>query len=404
MNLGMETEYLEFKRSTSELKEAMLSICAMLNKHQRGELYFGVKNDGTVIGQMVTEDTLRDISQKIQTSIEPRIYADVKLINLDGKSCIHVSFEGNDTPYFTNGIAKIRMSDEDITISPLKLSEIYRKKYTQFGVWELLVSKKTIDEVDEDLLNRYILQAKNSGRIVIDFTNKETVLNQLELVDGKFLLNAGKVLFSSEITQDLQMAIFATTERLTFNDIQRYHGPILRLVDIAENYIKSNIHWGVEFDGTMQRKEVPEIPINAIREALLNSFCHKDFSAGESNEVAIYKDRIEIYNPGEFPEGFEPENFIDDSLRSIRRNPLIARILYFSKDIESFGTGLKRIKEECDRAKVRYKFKKIKGGFIVCFYRPSYKSLQVAPQVAPQVELLDNQQVPTTEHVLQNQI
>nr|MDE6655631.1 putative DNA binding domain-containing protein [Anaeroplasmataceae bacterium] len=290
MNLGMENEYLEFKRSTSELKEAMLSICAILNKHQKGELYFGVKNDGTVIGQMVTEDTLRDISQRIKTSIEPRIYADVKLVELDGKSCVYVSFEGMDTPYFANGIAKIRMSDEDITISPMKLSEMYRKKYTQFGVWELLVSKKTINDIDEDLLNRYILQAKNAGRIAIDFTNKETVLNQLELVEGKFLLNAGKVLFSSEITQDLQMAIFASTERLTFNDIQRYHGPILKLVDIAENYIKNNIHWGVEFDGAMQRKEVPEIPINAIREALLNSFCHKDFSVGESNEVAIYKD------------------------------------------------------------------------------------------------------------------
>lgn len=173
------------------------------------------------------------------------------------------------------------------------------------------------------------------------------------------------------------MAIFASTERLTFNDIQRYHGPILKLVDIAENYIKNNIYWGVEFDGTMQRKEVPEIPINAIREALLNSFCHKDYSVGESNEVAIYKDRIEIYNPGEFPEGFEPENFTNDSLRSIRRNPLIARILYFSKDIESFGTGLKRIKEECEGVQVRYEFKKIKGGFIVCFYRPSYKPSQV---------------------------
>lgn len=100
MNLGMENEYLEFKRSTSELKEAMLLI---LNKHQKGELYFGVKNDGTVIGQMITEDTLRDVSQRIKTSIEPRIYADVKLVELDGKSCVYVSFEGMDTPYFANG-------------------------------------------------------------------------------------------------------------------------------------------------------------------------------------------------------------------------------------------------------------------------------------------------------------
>lgn len=55
MNLGMETETLELKKSTGELKETMHSICAILNKHQYGELYFGVKSDGTVVGQVVTE-------------------------------------------------------------------------------------------------------------------------------------------------------------------------------------------------------------------------------------------------------------------------------------------------------------------------------------------------------------
>ena len=170
------------------------------------------------------------------------------------------------------------------------------------------------------------------------------------------------------------MAIFATNERLTFTDIQRYHGPVLKLVDIAEAYIKNNIHWRAEFTGSLQRTEIPEIPVDAIREALLNSFCHKDYSSGQSNEVAIYKDRIEIYNPGTFPEGFEPQDFIDRPERPIRRNPKIARILYYSKDIESFGTGLKRISDACNTAGVRYEFKKLKSGFIVCFYRSEEKA------------------------------
>ena len=144
-------------------------------------------------------------------------------------------------------------------------------------------------------------------------------------------------------------------------------------VDIAENYIKSNIHWRVEFTGALQRTEIPEIPIDAIREALLNSFCHKDYSSGQSNEVAIYKNRVEIYNPGAFPEGYEPQDFIEKAERPIRRNPKIARILYYSKDIESFGTGLKRIADACDNAGVRYEFKKMKSGFVVCFYRTEEK-------------------------------
>lgn len=68
LNLGIETETLEFRKSTGELKEAVQSICVILNKHQHGELFFGVKPDGTVIGQVVTAESLREVSQKIKNS------------------------------------------------------------------------------------------------------------------------------------------------------------------------------------------------------------------------------------------------------------------------------------------------------------------------------------------------
>lgn len=50
MNLGSESETVEFKKSTGEHKEALQAMSAMLNKHGHGMLYFGVKDDGTVIG------------------------------------------------------------------------------------------------------------------------------------------------------------------------------------------------------------------------------------------------------------------------------------------------------------------------------------------------------------------
>lgn len=373
MNLGIESEILEFKKSTGELKEAVQSICAILNKHQHGDLYFGVKPDGTPVGQMVTEESLRDVSQKIKNFIEPHIYPEITKVIIDGKECIHVKFEGNQVPYFACGIAKIRVADEDLTMSPEQITELILRSGREGNRWENLVSNKTVNDVDEALLKKYTEQAHEVGRIAISYSDKRTVLNQLELTEGDALLNAGKALFSDDIVQDIQMAIFATNERLTFNDIQRYHGPVLKLVDIAENYIKSNIHWRVEFTGELQRTEIPEIPVDAIREALLNSFCHKDYASAQSNEVAIYKDRVEIYNPGNFPEGYEPQDFIDKAERPIRRNPKIAKILYYSKDIESFGTGLKRISEACNAAGVKYEFKKMKSGFVVCFYRSEEK-------------------------------
>ena len=69
-----ETEALEYKRSTSELKEAVVSIAAMLNKHGRGALYLGVRNDGTPVGQDISERTLRDVSQAISNKSEPQVY------------------------------------------------------------------------------------------------------------------------------------------------------------------------------------------------------------------------------------------------------------------------------------------------------------------------------------------
>ena len=71
------------------------------------------------------------------------------------------------------------------------------------------------------------------------------------------------------------------------------------------------------------------------------------FGTGQSNEIAVFKDRIEIYNPGSFPTGITPEIFIQGNSRPVRRNPLITRILYYSKDMESFATGLKRIYTVC---------------------------------------------------------
>ena len=71
MNIGFESETIEFKRSTSELKEGVISIASILNKHGAGLLYFGVKNNGDVAGQAIGKDTQRDISRAIAGNVKP---------------------------------------------------------------------------------------------------------------------------------------------------------------------------------------------------------------------------------------------------------------------------------------------------------------------------------------------
>lgn len=76
-NIGIETEQIEYKKTTGELKEAIISIAAILNKHSSGELYFGVRNNGDILGQEINDETLRKVSQAIQNHITPTIFPEI---------------------------------------------------------------------------------------------------------------------------------------------------------------------------------------------------------------------------------------------------------------------------------------------------------------------------------------
>jgi ATP-dependent DNA helicase RecG len=369
MKLGRETETVEYKRTTGELKEGVISIVAILNKHNSGELYFGIRNDGVAVGQSISDKTLRDVSQAIANHIEPHIFPSVNNVVIDNKDCIHVVFEGDNVPYYAYGRAYLRVADEDKVMSPQELESYIIKKNADMNKWDSEASDKTIDDVNDEALREYIEQANAAGRIEYPYSNKKDILKRLTLLNGKNITNAADVMFSHNAGIEVQMATFASNIKLTFIDIRSESGTITELAKKAEKYIKDTIRWRVEFDGSLQRKEIPEVPIEAIREALVNSFCHRDYRIHQINEVAIFKNRIEIYNPGTFPAGLTPQDFIDGSERSIQRNPSLAQILYYSKDIERFGTGLQRIAALCQEANVKVEFKALKLGFAVVFYR-----------------------------------
>ena len=98
MNLGKESETLEFKKTTGEMKEAMVSISSILNKHGIGTLYFGVKPNGDVIGQDVSESSMRDVSRSVYESIRPQIYPAIEEVVLEEKHLIKVEFSGENAP------------------------------------------------------------------------------------------------------------------------------------------------------------------------------------------------------------------------------------------------------------------------------------------------------------------
>ena len=95
MNIGKETEQVEFKTSLAEQKKGFESIASILNKHQSGVLYFGVIDNGDVKGLQIGKDTLNHLSRDIELYINPFLSHSIKeLKTTEGLSFIEITFNG----------------------------------------------------------------------------------------------------------------------------------------------------------------------------------------------------------------------------------------------------------------------------------------------------------------------
>jgi len=301
---------------------------------------------------------------------EPKAFPNVEVRQINGKDCIVVEALGTISPYFAYGRAYIRVGESDKAMSAHEIETRMQSK--KKFLWESEISKKTLADVNEELVKEFMRKARAAKRIDFDFVDVKTTLHKLSLLDRNQLTRAAEILFCDENSMEVQAAIFAGTDKLTFLDIKSFKGNLFSLRQQAEIYVKEHMKWRAELKGG-PRKEIPEIPVEALREAVGNSLCHRDFSNPKGNEVAIFKDRIEIYNPGLFPQEINPEDFFIGGEHSILRNPLIAETMYKSKDIERWGSGIKRIHDECVVAGVQVEFKRLKTGFVVVFYRPKWE-------------------------------
>lgn len=358
-----ESETIELKRSTAQLKPGIISIVAMLNKHQEGKLYFGVKDDGTVLGQDIGAETLRNISQAISVNIEPRIYPSVKQVCLKGKTCIEIECRGNDIPYFAYGRAYIRISDEDKILSKRELENMILRK-SQFQLkWDTSICKDaTLKNLSEKKVQAFI---KTAGK---EYTGFENSLKKLKLIKDEELTNASIILFGENPetffpNAKLRCAVFATNDTSYIIDMQEVTGDIFYLIEEAQKYILKNIHIGMKIDG-LRRIDSPEINEEAIREAVVNAFCHRDYYEYDSVNIAIFKNRVEIRNKGRLYGGLTIEQ-IKSEMVSERRNELIAEILHEINLIEKWGRGINLIlKKEPETD-----FKEVGAQFIVTFSR-----------------------------------
>lgn len=375
-----EDEYTEFKKTTGELNEAMISVSSMLNKHHKGRIYFGMKNNGTSYKFTVTDSTTRDISRKIFESIRPQIFPTITTETIDGNEVIIVDFNGDDVPYSAFGKYYIRSADEDRELTPAELRKIMvGQEYNE--TWGNRTSDETIEDVDDDTLMKFYREAVNCNRLPDYDFEKQSLLSKIGVLNGNFLTNAGKFLFSKNHPVVLKMAVFATEHKETFLDIAREEGNIFQLIDAAMGYIAKNIRWRVEMSGDgIHRKEIPEIPIDALREAVINSFAHARYDLPVQHEISVFSDRISILNPGSFANEFEPIDFVTRDIHSILRNEMIAKVLFLCKDVEAFGSGIRKIYNLCSSENVDVSYTNSDTAFAMVFSRIDRNKLNLYSQ------------------------
>ncbi len=355
-----ESESVELKASLAELKAGLISMCAILNKHKAGELWFGIKNNGTPQGLTVTDKTLRDISQAIAAHIEPKIFPHVTQEDYAGKTCIKVSFAGTASPYFAHGRAYMRVADEDRQLSAQELESLILDKNRKTLCWDSENSAHHLEELDHDKVKQFVARAD------LPWDNLSNALAKLGLYPGGKLLNAASLFFRKSPALQLRCAVFAGTRSDTLLDRHDFDGDILELIEEAQQYILKNIHIGMRLQG-LYREDVPEISADALREAVINAFCHRDYRDPDYIHIAVFKDRVEIRSPGGLYGGLTMEDVRKGHV-SKRRNPLIADLFRRIHMVESWGRGLPLILEHEPNAQ----FREIAGVFVAEFGRPAY--------------------------------
>ena len=345
-----ESDTLEFKKSTAEKDRACRTLCAFANG-QGGRVLFGVTSAGKVVGQIVTDRTLEELAQEFR-GFEPPMFPSVERVPVgDGRELLVLTVaRGARVPVAFRGVAYERVLNTTRIMPRATFQRLLLEEMHATERWE----NRPADGWDVGRLDRreLVLTLEESirrGRADDPGTREPLeILRGLGLlVDGDRVSRAAVVLFCADDVPLpdfpqllLKVARFKGTTRDEFLDNRQFYGNAFALMRRAERFLIESLPVaGRIVPGRMEREDKPLLPVEALREALANAFCHRDYSiGGGSVSVALYDDRLEIISIGELHFGLTPEALFREH-ESKPWNPMIARTFYRRGIIETWGRG-----------------------------------------------------------------
>jgi ATP-dependent DNA helicase RecG len=372
MNLSRILE--EGAGKTIEFRELMdengFKTVSAFSNTTGGALFCGVSIKGDVIGFDCSHKPTLSIAHKIinKMGINPSF----NCFEWDGKKILRIDVKKSPNPISYNGKYYKRVGNITTGISGEELREFFLRGSN----WDGITNDFSLDEIDVESVKRFTKRAVSRGRLAVDIDcDILEILQKLNLwVDGK-LTNAALVLFGKDPQKYFTNALVRVIrfkEEVSVSD-RRITGNLFRQAEEAEEAIKNILNVKFEIKGKLTREEIWDYPLEAIREALINSIVHRDyFKHGIQTQIKIFDDQLWFYNPGELFGGLTIEK-LQEPHPSSTRNPLIAEMFFKAGLVEVHGSGIpKIIKSLMDAGLPEPDFKEEFAGFSVYLKKNMY--------------------------------
>lgn len=365
-----ESETTEFK--TSFNNEALESIGAFANTNG-GILFIGIKDNGIICGIEIGKSTIEEISNRIQTATEPKIQPSITVSNIDNKSVIiievskatknHISIKGR--YYKRIGKSTHIMSHEEI---------IQRISRSSGMSWDGSIEpNSSMQDMDQKKINNLIELIKKRGRLPIpDTISNIEFLEKLELVKENKPTRAGLLLVGKNPEHFIPSAFLKLGRFRSLTHIvddREIHGTLIEQLDGAMGWFKERLDTEFIFKGEPAREVKWEYPLGALREAVANILCHRDYLSNAHSQIRLYDNSLEMSNSGSLPYDLSVDDLFHKH-KSVSRNPKISRVFFYAGLIEEWGSGTIRILDELKQWKMPLpKFEATRYDFNLTFYR-----------------------------------
>ena len=371
-----ENAHTEFKEIW---KDDYLKVLAAFANTSGGSLFIGIRDDGQAGGIHNYKKLLENIPNKVVQLLG--ITVDFEHFIQDGKDILELIVAPSSVPISFHGKYFIRSGSTVQELHGHELRDFILKKDNI--TWdEITIPTAQIEELNEELIRRFISKAVNEKRLYLEalVDDIRLALGNLDLIkDNGQLTRAAVLLFGKRPKKFIRSACvkigrFGNSDTdLISQDI--IEGSILEMPDKIIDILRTKyLHSPIFYEG-IERKERLEYPEKALREAILNAVVHRDYAEQTDITIRVYDDRIVFWNSGTLMAPLSLE-MLKQKHPSKRRNALVANVFFRIGYIETWGRGILLMTEELKKAKnPEPVIEEYAGGIQITFLKGSNQSV-----------------------------